>query len=817
MLNQGLSHRATWVLFGAGFLLVITGFIANTMWKVVPWGPACLLAALGVCSLLLAWGASRFFQVTTATAAAALWLAALAYFVGVAPCAAVLLFVMAALSLGSLIVPTGWGARIPLSILAGLAILSGVDGWLLPYPLHGHAIYLLVLLLISALRWRNLVALIQPLPRAWTDTVAVAPRVATLAVLVVGVVSTRAWSPIMQFDDLAYHLRLPEQLAAFGYYRMDAASQVWALAAWAGDVVQGIAQVVANREARGAVDVMWLLLSLSCLWSLCESLSLSHCKRWLAIALFVSLPLTAGTLASMQTEGATTAVVAGMALLIQRKPGTAVRSMLVAALLFGLLLGLKVSNLMIAGSLGLWLLWEWRARLTWRALPVGVLLLFCIAGSSYFYAYVLTGNPVLPLFNAYFHSPYYSFTDFHDAHWTAGLHWNTLWDITFHTGRYLEAGDGAGGFILLALLGSLLAAMADRRSRPLALAASLAFVLPLTQVQYLRYAHPAMVMLVPAMLCGVPRVHAQGWKRAGAALLLLVLLLADLAFAAGNGWQLQQGEFRLFLTRGSAATLDAFVPIHRVNEFIEERYGDQARALLLDAQYPFVSGLAGNAFVTAWYDQQISSLALKAKATSDPSGWQALFHRTGVNLLVLQQVDHTATLDAAIAKNHGARVFESGDWELWALHPGKPGTALPAPPGAVIVKFDTDNAPQAATLVTADLKLQCHGANTPIVIAWNVTRGDNTHWLSYRWAKCLATIQSEASMKVAMSEKVIGLEVTAAPAKPVDMHLELSGSSADLERDLPVDRDLARKWRSAPMAHIKRWNRERLARRRAAQ
>ena len=814
MLNSGLNRGVSWFLFGGGFLLAITGFMANAMWKVIPWGPAGLLVALGICSLLLAWGIGRFFHMATATAAAAVWLAALAYFVGIAPFGAVCLLVMAALSLGSLIVPAGWHARVPLSILSGLAIISGIDGWLLPYPMHGHAAYLLVLLLVSLLRWRELVALIRPLPRAWADMVSPAPGVATLAIVIVGMVSTCAWAPTIHFDDLAGHLRLPYQLSMLGYYRMDAGSQVWAVAAWAGDVLHGIAQLVAGREARGAVDMMWLVLALSCMWSLCESLLLSHRMRWLAIALFVTLPLTADTLASMQTEGATTAVVAGLALLIQRKPGTAARSMLAAALLFGLLLGLKVSNLMVAGSLGLWLLWEWRARLEWRALPLAILLLFCVAGSSYFYAYVLTGNPVLPLFNAYFHSPYYSFTNFHDTHWSAGLHWNTLWDITFHTRRYLESGDGSGGFILLALLGSLLVAIADKRARPLALAASLALVLPLTQIQYLRYAHPAMVMLVPAMLCGVPIAAMGDWRRAVAASLLLALLLADIAVIAQGSWQLRQGLLRKLLTEGRTAVLDAFVPTHRVTEFIKTRYGDEGRTLLLDGRYPFVADLAGNAFVTAWYDPEISGLAAKAKAASDSSGWQALFQRTGVNLLVLHQSDHTPTLDAAIAENHGARVYEAGEWELWALHPGKPGAILPAPQDAVVIKFNRAAPYTANTSVEADVVLGCRPVGVPIVIAWDIVeQGTQEHWQHYEWANCLQTDEAEASLRINLSEKAISLTVTATPAKPVDMGLNLITSEASFSRDLAADRDVAKKWRAAPLKWLKKVNKERLERR----
>ena len=46
--------------------------------------------------------------------------------------------------------------------------------------------------------------------------------------------------------DVVYHLGLPWQLQDTARYAMDPVLQVWALAPWAGDVLQGVAQVLAN-------------------------------------------------------------------------------------------------------------------------------------------------------------------------------------------------------------------------------------------------------------------------------------------------------------------------------------------------------------------------------------------------------------------------------------------------------------------------------------------------------------------------------------------------------------------------------------------
>lgn len=95
----------------------------------------------------------------------------------------------------------------------------------------------------------------------------------------------------------------------------------------------------------------------------------------------------------MQTEGPTAAVIAALALLIQhvREPGR--RDLLLAAVVVALLLALKISNLMFAGPLGLWLLWRWCGRLPWRMLPLALLLALVLVGSSYLYAWPGSRKP----------------------------------------------------------------------------------------------------------------------------------------------------------------------------------------------------------------------------------------------------------------------------------------------------------------------------------------------------------------------------------------------------------------------------------------
>lgn len=810
-----------WILLVTGFLLLIGGFVVNAMWTKIVWAPASLLAGLALVSLIFAYGLRRSFGCRMATGAAAAWLGALIYFAGIASFASVLLISTAAMVIGTLFVPKDEDARIPLSILVGLALLCGLVGWLLPLPGHGHGIYVVALLSVVTWRWRVVLDMTSLLTRSWTKAVAGAPHAALIAVLVLGIVSTCAWVPTIHYDDLAYHLGLPYQLDTLGYYRMNAGSQVWAVSAWAGDVLQGIAQVLAGGESRGAVDSLWLILTAALMWKLCDALELTPRMRWMAVALYASMPLTAGALTGMQTEGATAAVAVGLALLIQRSmtpPDR--RHLLLVALLLGLLLGLKISNLVLAGPLGLWLLWKWRANLPWKSLPLAVLLVLFVGGSSYCYAYLLTGNPMLPLFNEVFHSAYFKIANFHDTHWDTGFQWSILWELVFHTSRYLEGGvgtDGAGGFTLLALLGSLLLAMTRRNTRALALVASLAFVLPLTQIQYLRYAHPAVVLLVPAMLGGLPVADQYRYRAGVLALMLLLLVLGNLLFVANGDWQLRQGVLQNLLVQGRSSVIDTYAPTRRVAEFIRDRYGAQARTLMIDDQHPFAAELAGNAFVTDWYDQELSGLAARADDDSSGKAWSGLFDIAGANLLMMNRSEHTQALDAAIKESRGSRIYELSGLELWSLHSAvaEEGTAVPSPAQSVVVKFDTSSTPAHATVVNAELVLQCKSADVPIVISWDVEQADEEHWRRSEWAACQRTGRAVVSLDVSVPSKVTNFVVSATPSQPMDLQLKLGTARAEFHRDLAADRDLAHHMRSDLVGTVKMWNKARLTARKA--
>lgn len=798
-----------WVLLGASLLLFAVGFIDNAMWRAVSLGSSqlvwLLVIAAAVAGLL-----ARLTHRAMATALLFIGALALVYFAGVRACASVALVVLAALGVGSLLTDTQRGPRAALATLVGLGLLCGLDGWLLPFRIHFRAVYLVALLGVVAWRWRAIAALLRPVPGHWSAATEDARVPAALAMLVIVVASAWAWLPTTTYDALAYHVALPSQLAQLGYYQMNVGSNVWALAAWAGDVVQGLARVIGGRDARGPVDVAWFALASVFLWHVCAELALSRALRWLAMALFAALPLTMFLLHSMQAEGPTVALVLGLAWLILAQPRPDARGLVVFGVLFGMLLGLKISNLWFAGPLGLWWLWRSRAHWPWRWLPLAAVAGLAVAGSSYTYAWVLTGNPVLPLFNGWFRSPWFAPVDFHDPRWYGHFDWAIVWNLVFHPGHYIEDGS-MGPLVLVALAGCFVVALARPRVRGLALVGLAALLLPLWQIQYLRYAYPAVALLIPVLVCGLPEGGTKYLRVRGAHVVAWVLVAISFVFAGSGSWQVKTGALGLRLSKGTAGVIAHYAPVRLATAAIRAHQGPAARVLMLTPETPFAAELAGRAFVTTWYDPQLSALAARARGEAGPTGWLALVAASGANMLVTRDGQVPAHLQQAIAMLRGERVFARAGFSVWRLPAQRVGRIAPAAFGWH-VDVNTTHAPAAATFGQAFVQFACNG--TPVrqsgpVVQWQVVgafgRGERRQHLA-----CGEAGVARASVYFQAPGSVTQLRARVDCAGRECVAWRPQSAAASLRPDLMAERNQARRlqvlpWPGPSHGHALQW------------
>ena len=105
------------------------------------------------------------------------------------------------------------------ALLVGLALMTAVAGWLLPFPIHHRWLYFVVALVILVIRAQAIGALLATSGRSLLSATTASPLVAFIVFNLIGLCSTPSWLPTMQADDISYHLALPFQLQDLGYYR----------------------------------------------------------------------------------------------------------------------------------------------------------------------------------------------------------------------------------------------------------------------------------------------------------------------------------------------------------------------------------------------------------------------------------------------------------------------------------------------------------------------------------------------------------------------------------------------------------------------
>lgn len=668
-------NNAAAALVHAGLLACVAGLVLHRMWTVLPANRCADLLVLAALAILCATALRLWRGWAWANALALVWLAALLFFAGIPAALATLLLAMAAIALGSLLLPHDGAMRAALALPTGLVLIGGTLGWLLPLPIHHRHVYLPLLLALCAWRARALRDFASAARQGWRAAIASAPWPAAGAVLVLGLASTGCWLPTMQADDLAYHLGLPSQLLQHGFHALDPTQQYWALAPWLGDVLQGVAQVLAGREARGAVDALWMLSIAASLWNLAASLQADARTRWSVVALCASLPTLAALAAGMQTELAASALLVALALAIMQPREqrlTATCAVLVAGLA-----GLKLGHAFAALVLLLWAIARARGRIEWARLPLALLLFVVLAASSYFHAWRVSGNPLLPLFNDVFRSPVLAPLQLTDLRWHAGFGVDLPWAITFDTDRYLEAWAGGFGFVLVALAGAWVLALLRAPTRGIALAATAVLLLPLLPMQYARYAFPGLVLLLPALLLAVDAAVGSRWCTR----IVIALCVLNLAFQANANWLLHVNTVRKLVAGGGRVdeVYRRYAPERSLIAALRARDDGDSVVLAMDAQAPDVAELAGRGRSVSHYAPKLETAGAAADADASGTRWAALVRDIDARWLLLHPQHLNDAQRAGLALVGAQRVDTAGDVELWSVPHAAPGSTPVSP------------------------------------------------------------------------------------------------------------------------------------------
>lgn len=690
------------------------------------------------------------------------------------------LMVLAAGAVAATLLPQ---ASLPATVrwVAGLGLVAALMGWLLPFPVHFQLTWIAALAVLIGWRRQPMMRFLRELFQEVQETSHTIGPAIWLFAPVVLVAIAPALMPRLSSDDLSYHLMIPRELLAHGYSRLDAATQAWLFAPWSIDLLHGLGWLLAGKEATTAgMNVFWLLAACALCARIGRDLGLAPVAAWLAAAIYASVPMVALLTGSFQVESASPAILAALFIAVSRarEPG----ALVVVAALAGFLIGSKTSNAMFLLPVAAWLLLRlrgsWPTRRNWViAFAVGAF----ACGSSYFWGALLAGNPVLPLFNGVFGSPFFQPENWRDSNWQLDWGPGLPWVIVFETHRYLTASPGSMGAIWLVLAGALPLSLIDARTRPAALIGLAGLLLIFSQVQYLRYVVPPMILLVPALFAAI--AHAAPRASAVAGVLLVLLQAVSIPTAS---WILKGGAMRTAILEGHDAVINQFAPERSLMEAFDAIAEPGDRVLFTDRRRAYVGILPGRSSSVSWYDYEISSIFRENGGYSGAKAWRRALASSGANYLVVSHDQAIDGLGALVHENVVETIARSSISTLYRLNIGQPLPIEATETGvAGTAKFDTTG-PVVGSL---QLNLRCDQPGKPIAIGWTVHSGQGDTMRHWSWLACGHDGLAQARVSVESTLPVMRVDVVAQPAPPsAGMRIQGLSGSVDLRRDLLASR-----------------------------
>ncbi len=615
----------------------------------------------------------------------------LVYGVGPAQTAVVTFWFLSAWSLGAALLYSLRSRANPSPLSATEAVLLGASIWLavwgamLHFPVNFRGLYLGLCLL--PFLW------LPRLPGAvWTDLRTRAlgmhdwMRSIPFWAWVVGI-AVIGWSlrwasfPSLTYDDHALHLRLWTELLTEQRALFDVRNQIWSVAPFATDLLHAGWSLMADADARSAMNLAFALALLALMARILQRLHTPAWVQWLLLVLMASTPMLGNLLLSLQTELLLAVVaLAALRLMIDARGGWrgehVLGALASAALCAAIKLPGAVLGVMLLAALALrW--WQQRATgtrqapvLRWRALVLLLPLTF-IALQAYGLAWLTTGNPVFPLYNGVFRSPFAAATNFSDTLWIHGFSLHSYVRAFFETSRFLESGNFTAGWQYLWMLPLALAAV-WRRCVPagfrLALLPLLGFgLIMFSATQYWRYLFP--VMPIAGVLLAALFIGKSRWWQALAAALTLLCIALNLYFYPQTSWRMVSPAQGAYTPAGKEQLARLYAPAALLTAEVN-RLAPGAR-VLYSPDSPSGATLRGTPLYINWY---APAREAHFSAINDSQGIANFLRTEKVDFAILNMAtpqprhtplallrDHLAEYGVALAQEGSFVLYRLGD------------------------------------------------------------------------------------------------------------------------------------------------------------
>ena len=541
--------------------------------------------------------------------------------VGLAESSAVLLWLVSSWSIGALVLGRLYQSKdlslisTTEAVIVGAAIWLAAWGVMLHFAVNFQALHILLCLLPCLLllgRKSSIHNELRSRLNAAQDWMRSIPFWAWVGgLIVVGWVLRWASFPSMGYDDHAHHLRIWTELLTQERYTFDISTQIWSVAPFTVDLLHAGLSLMAGGDARSAMNLGLAILLLLLMAGILRRLNTPVWTQWLLIVLMATTPMLGNLLLTLQTE-LTLAVMAlaGMRLVIDANGGWRGQHVLGVLSCAALCASIKLPGAVLGVTLLAALAVRWWSQreiptptghmLRWSALLLLIPLGF-VALHSYGVAWKLTGNPVFPLYNAIFLSPYYEPINFSDSRWIHGFGLTSYVKAFFHTSEFFESGDYTAGWQYLIMLPigvlALLRSGAPSGLR-IILIPVLGFGLVMFSVtQYWRYLFPVMPLAV--VLLGSLFIQEKPTIRTAAFFLAIACIAANLLFFTRVSWMMNSPAGMAFTSNGKEMLTSLYAPASLLTERVNQLA--PGSRVLYTPSTPYGATLQGVPLYLNWY------------------------------------------------------------------------------------------------------------------------------------------------------------------------------------------------------------------------
>ena len=679
-----IFHRYRLIIFGFCFLILLSPSLVFNQRSValdaLAW--VCTLAFAGsVLGLMLPRSAHSYLLFAV--------LGSIILGVGFYASASILLWLASSWSLGILVLERLYSKKNLSFISATEALLIGVAIWLavLGGMLHFKINYQWVYIFIFSLPCLSLAGRVSEIrneirsrvsaAQGWMHSIPLWAWVAGLAVI--GWVLRWTIFPSTNYDDQVLHLRMWTELLTQQHYAFDVHGQIWSMAPFVVDLLHAVLSLMAGYDARGAMNLVLAIFLLLLIARILYFWKLPGSVQWLLIVLMASTPLLGNLLLSSQSE-LTLAVLAtaGMRLIIDANGGwrgqhvlgiLSCAALCAGAKLPGTVLGM---TLLAAFAVRLWSQHETSTvsgyMLRWPALLLLIPLSF-VALHSYVLAWMVTGNPVFPLYNAIFLSPFYPPVNFSDTRWIHGFSFLSYFQAFFYTSDFFESGNYTAGWQYLLLLPLAIVA-SFRPGIPnglrIALIPLLGFGLVMfSATQYWRYLFP--VMPIAGILLAALFVGKNRNCRTLMMAMTVACIVLNLIFFSKVSWVMNLPPTAAITNHNKKSIMELDAPVTLLTQRVNQlRPGSR---VLYPSDEPYGATLHGSPVYVNWYSPLRAARFGSLKSTEEIGEFLA---KEKVDFVItnIRDVRVSGTPEALLSDylgRFGSMISQEGPFMLYKL------------------------------------------------------------------------------------------------------------------------------------------------------